>query len=195
MQSELITIIKENKMKLYRYIWLYYGEGTLYSDKEDKMAEYLIDLERYFKGIYSNGYKRELKILYLAVERLLRKVGDRGQQRWWDFYSNRAEIATELFKLHKRYWERFHKYYFFKAVKKAGGHIPTMNKTLALKEFLAMGFVHSDDYTRNLTKYYYIKANIGDLWWPAAFDQHQDALEMANKVGIPGLTGTTLIKS
>jgi hypothetical protein len=195
MQSELITIIKTNKRKLYRYIWLYYGEGTLYSDKEDKIAEFLLEIDGVFKGKYSIQYKRELKILYLAVDKLLKRVGERHQTRWWDFCRDRAGIVQELFSIHKRYWKRFHKYYFPGAVKKAGGHIPTMNKTLAMKEFLAMGFVHSDDFKRDHRKYCYMKANIGDLWWPENFEHHQDACQQAEKVGIQGLTGTTITKS
>lgn len=159
------------------------------------MSEYLIDLEQSFKGIYKTPYKRELKIIYLAVEGFLKKWGEPGSNRWWDFYQARGSMVQVCFELHKKYWDKFHKLFYRQWVRDAGGNIPTMNRTQALKEFLAMGFVYKTDIDYNPKDHYCVYAHIGGLWWPEAFESHQDAIAIQMNYGIPGLTGTTLKKT
>lgn len=159
------------------------------------MSEFLIDLDLIFRGIYKTSYKRELKVIYLAVEGFLKKWGEIGSNRWYDFYTGRAEIVQVCFELHKKYWDKFHKLFYGQWVKDAGGNIPTMNRTEALKEFLTMGFIYKTDIDFNPKDHYSIYSHIGGLWWPETFELHQDALNKMHDIGIPGLTGTTIPKT
>jgi hypothetical protein len=176
-------------MRLYKGIWKFYGDIALldrwWEEFTDRFPEYL------WNNYDHKCYARELKVIYLSVEALLKRV---GKNTWYDYCENRKGIAEACEAIHKKYWERFHRNFYGKWVKR-DTHIPHMNKTKAIREFLAMGFVYKTDMTFDHTKYYYVYAHIGGLWWPKGFDSHQDAIAIQTKYGIPGLTGTTILKT
>lgn len=76
-----------------------------------------------------------------------------------------------------------------------GGVFPHMDKTDALKELLARGWVHEDGMLFHNPKNVYLKCNIAPLVWPEEYYHHQDAIVQNDRVGIPGYTGTKLPKS
>lgn len=80
-----------------------------------------------------------------------------------------------------------------KRVKANGGWPKEQNRTKVIKEFLARGFIHQSDapYTPG---HYPIITLIGELQWPVSFAQHQEALEVSQKFGIPGYTKCPLPK-
>lgn len=193
----ILAIVKNNKKRFYRTLWKNYGNGALLLDKfeeivEDKMPAFL------WATYADKNYARELKVIYLAVDSLL--FGEypiNGTLGWYNWLNNRAQIATACERLHKKYWQRFHKFYVLKRVSRVNGDKivwPTMEKTQALKEFLAMGYIYKTEFKYDPTKDYVIFAHIGGLFWPEKFKLHQDAIEKMKEVGIPGLTGTTTLK-
>ena len=139
------------------------------------------------------GYARELKVIYLTMEPILNKE-HRPQNGWYSVCKDRSEIAMVCEKIHKRYWAKFHKKIYPKKVKTHGGYIPQIGKTDALKESLAMGFIHRSEITYDPKKHYCVHTHVGDLWWPEVFELHQDAIAIQVKYGMGGITGTTLPK-
>lgn len=151
-------------------------------------------MPQWFWDNYSDkNHARELNIIYQAMQPIL-KDAKPAINSWYSWLENRSQIAEACELIHKKYWQRFHKFYFFPKIHRLRCSIPTMNRTQALKEFLAMGFVYKTDYKVDQTLGYYIFSHIGGLWWPQRFKHHQDAIEKMKVVGIPGLTGTTTIK-
>lgn len=140
---------------------------------------------------------RELKVMYEAISDVFTKE-ENIANGFFKFCDNRLSIAYACEALHKKYWHRFVKNIFPIKVKKHHGYIPHMQKTQAMKEFLAMGFMHISDLTSgslDMNNYSFVYAHVGDLWWPERFDSQLDAIKVQKRLGIPGLTGTTLIKS
>jgi hypothetical protein len=135
----------------------------------------LKDALTYFPGNYR--YVSELRIINLVLTNDL----------WSDELRGKIGL-NELRYLHKKYWDRFHKYYFFPRTKKQIA-IPHLNKTRAVAEFLARGFVHKDDAIDFRGKKYIVQCNIAPLVWPEGFDQHGEACKKASEVGIGGYTG------
>lgn len=183
-------IIKANRKKFRAKIWKYYGEGDLltgpYSEWDDLMPQWFWD------NYEDKSFARQLKIIYLAAEDIIKL--DKAFRGWYDFVTERFEIAQVCERLHQRYWKGFEKRFAHNVKNKYGGIWPTMNRTQAMKEFLAMGYVYKTDINFDPKKHYCVYAHIGGLWWPETFELHQDAIAIQMKYGIPGLTGTTLPK-
>lgn len=94
--------------------------------------------------------------------------------------------------IHKKYRERFVREYASDRAIKEGW--PHENKTKAIWELIRRGWVHKDE--PNFKKgNVIITCHIAPLVWPKSFYQHQDALDILNRYGIPGYTGTILPKS
>lgn len=119
----------------------------------------------------------------------------------------RSLVAMDFFKIHTTgfgfkdaqqvydaHYGKFHQLRVFPMVKKNGGRFPHMDKTKAILEFIARGFVHSDDFKINYVKKCHIKCHIAPLVWPEEFDTQRDALIVSDKIAIPGYTGVELSK-
>lgn len=154
----------------------------------DLMPKFLWD------NYHNKGFARELVVIYWAVEGMIKKISSNGITliNWYSYAKDRNGVAIACEKLHKKYWERFHKVYVNRA--KANGGWPHMNRTEALKEFLAMGYIYKTDIDYTPKEHYCIYSHIGGLWWPEAFESHQDAIKIQTQFGLPGYTGTTLPK-
>lgn len=176
-------------------MWKNYGNTALLLDKFDEITTDL--MPRFFWDNYANkSYARELMIFYHSIGQIFEIVHGKGNAGWFDYLENRSQIAEACEKLHEKYSKRFLKFYVFKK-KKVDGRVkfPQMNKTQAMKEFLAMGFMHKDDVDPDTTKGYYVYTHTcGELYWPEIFESHQDAIKVQTTLGIPGYTGTTLKK-
>lgn len=183
-------LILENKKKFYRNMWRNYHRQDLlkrfFNEWDDRFPEFLWDHQE------NKAYARELKIIYLAAEAIFKKVA-KHSNGWYHYAEDRERIMDCCEMLHHKYWKRFHKVYGNRA-RLAGGW-PHMNKTQALMEFLSMGFIYKTDIKYEPKDYYCVYAHIGGLWWPEPFESHGAAIEIQNKFGIWGLTGTTLQKS
>lgn len=183
-------IIKENRKKFRARVWRNYGNGDLLTQPRQDWDDLM---PQFFWDNYDNKhFARQLKIIYLAVDEVIRICS--STRGWYDYVTNRSEIAEICERLHKRYWKGFEKRFAHNVKNKYGGVWPTMNRTQALKEFLAMGYVYKTDINFNPKDHYCVYAHIGGLWWPETFESHQDAIAVQMKYGIPGLTGTTLPK-
>lgn len=98
--------------------------------------------------------------------------------------------------LHQKYYTRFINEYLTPIVKSNGGIFPHLNKTRAIEELIARGWVHEDEAGEiNKIEEVYISCTIAPLVWPKSYFYHQNALEIASKIGIPGYTKTNLPKS
>lgn len=155
-------------------------------------------MPQFFWDNYENkSHARELMVYYRAMEPILKtELKGKAGSPWHQFLDHRRDIAKACEALHEKYHERHLKFYIFKK-KKINGNVnwPMMNKTEAMKEFLAMGFKHREDVKPDLTMGYYVYAHTCcDLWYPEVFDSHQDAIKVQTTLGISGYTGTTLKK-
>lgn len=159
-----------------------------------KFDDLVTDLmPQFFWDNYNNkGYARELYVIYQAMEPIFNSH-HKPPNGWYAVCSDRSEIASICERIHKRYWVRFHKNIYPKWVKR-DVYIPHIGKTDALKESLAMGFIHKSEIAYNPNENYCVHTHIGDLWWPEVFKLHQDAIAIQVKYGLGGITGTTLPK-
>lgn len=168
------TLNKDQRRLLYRGLYKNYGQRQFmsYETHPEHMVAHLKH-----KLADNPEYGAELLIIGYSVE------------------GEKSSSAKYLEQLHKKYWKRFCIKYLIPRVKRLGGRFPTMNKTLAIKEFIARGFKHEEDVLLDLKNRYCIKCNIAPLWWPKDFELHQEAIEVMGKMGIAGLTGTTTPKT
>lgn len=183
-----MRIVKENRKKLFGCLRRNFGNTALLGINDDLMPEFLWNFYE------DKAHARELKIIYLAVEELLVRFYF-SQRGWYDFVTDREEVRITCSVIHAKYWKRFIRIFSRNVKIKYGGYWPEMNKTQALKEFLAMGFIYKTDIDYDPNDHYCVYAHIGGLWWPEAFESHQDAIAIQMNYGIPGLTGTTLKKT
>lgn len=173
-RKALIAFIKPRKKKFYKGLWKWYGNVDLLISMGNVQSSPIKTALTYFPGRYS--YVAELRIIYLVLLNDL-----------WEEKLRGVIGLDELVYLHKKYWERFHKYYVFPRTKKQIP-FPHMNKTKAVAEFLARGFIHKDDAIDFRGKKYTVECTIAPLVWPQAFDQHGDACKTSAEVGIHGYT-------
>lgn len=181
--------VKKNRLKVYKYVWQNFHQREL------RILTYgnLTGVEKYIKdGLEKidpargtdliQWYRAMVKAGFINFEQYtpelgslaISKIFDKYRMRWVNNYAHYKVIASG---------------------NGFGGYWPTMNKTKAISEFIARGFVYRDDATEiDTVNKYCIKANIADLWWPKDFETHGDALGVFQRVGISGLTGTTLPK-
>lgn len=179
-KKALVAIIKPNKKKFYKALWKWYGERGLLLGLANTQTSPIKSLLHEYPQNY--GYVSELNIIYLAILN--------------DLWSSKLQGVIgprQLIYIHKKYWERFHKYYVFPRTRKKIA-LPHMNKTQAIKEFLARGFVHKDDAVDWRGKKYTIECNIAPLVWPQGFEQHMDSCRVAKEVGINGYTSCPIPK-
>ena len=95
--------------------------------------------------------------------------------------------------VHAYHYKSFLQKRLMPMVKKKGGIFPREDKTKAITEFIARGFIHKDDIRMSPDKHWVI-CNIAPLVWPEGFDTHQEAIDIQMRMGISGYTGTTLKK-
>lgn len=170
----MIAFIKPKKKRLYKGLWKWYGHRGLLIGMQNVLTSPIKDALHDFPQNY--GYIAELNIIYQVLKNDL-----------WDGSLKGGIGLNELIYLHKKYWDRFHKYYVFPRTKKQMP-FPHMKKTEAVKEFLARGFVHVDDSVNWRDRKYIIECTIAPLVWPQGFDQHGEACKKAAELGIPGYT-------
>ncbi len=105
---------------------------------------------------------------------------------------NHGDTMGILGEVYIKYRERFTQKYLLPKVKKNGGFFPHEQKTNAIQELLARGWVHEDDHDIDKTNKCWLVCNIAPLVYPKEFELHQDAIIYNGKFGIPGYTGTKL---
>lgn len=111
-----------------------------------------------------------------------------------DFGRDR-QFPQWVLEVREKHLSKFHKLRVFPMNRKTKGQFPHMDKTKAIVEFIARGFVHEDDYLIDYVKKSHIKCNIAPLVWPDQFESQAQALHQMDKVGIPGYTGTVIAKN
>lgn len=172
--------IKENRKKFYKLLWENYGDyGFVYPTFPDSIM--VIYLHKWRPKLMNDNPNlgAELLLLYNIIIQFYPNLDDVGESKLYHF----------LKFLHKRYWPKFHEKYTQRA--KDNGGWPKMGCTRALKELLARGFIYRTEAKLDNKKYHVI-INIGGLVWPKDFDSHQDAIDIMQRFGIPGITGTSL---
>lgn len=170
----MTAIIKPNKKKFYKALWKWYGQRAVVLSLSNTITSPIKTLLHYYPQNY--GYVAEINIIYQVII----------NEMWTD--KLRGLIGPkELQYIHKKYWERFHKYYVFPRTRKKVP-LPHMNKTQALKELLLRGWVHKDEAIDYRGKKYIIECTIAPLVWPQGFDQHGEAIKKGYELGIPGYT-------
>ena len=170
----MIAFIKQQKKKFYKCLWKWYGHRDLLTSMATVQTSPVKTALMMFPSDY--GYVSELRIIYLVLLNDL-----------WENKLKGKIGVEELRFLHKKYWDRFHKYYVFPRTKKQIP-FPHMKKTDAVREFLARGFVHKDDAVDWRGKKYLIECTIAPLVWPQGFEQHGEACRQASMLGINGYT-------
>lgn len=170
-RKALIAFIKPQKKKFYKAMWKWYGHRGVLLHLRNVMTNPIKDALRSNSQNY--GYVSELLVIYQVLLN--------------DMPLPNGLSINELEFIHKKYWERFHKYYVFPRTKKQVP-FPHMRKTEAVQEFLARGFVHKDDSVDWRGKKYIIECTIAPLVWPQGYEQHGEACKIAAQVGIPGYT-------
>jgi len=97
--------------------------------------------------------------------------------------------------IYEKHLGKFHKLRVFPMVKKHQGRFPHMDKTKAIIEFIARGFIHEDTADIDMVRKAYIKCKIAPLVWPEEFDTQAQAFHKFEKIGIPGYTGVVYPKN
>lgn len=171
--------VKENRIRVFRRLWKWYGDQDFMITSSELKSQY-----------HTNP---NLGSRLLIIRQALYIEGDKVTGNIYDL-----ALPSVIEAVYNKYWDRFLKNYAYPRVLKSGdgqkGEWPTMYRTRAISEFIARGFKHKNDVKIDVINRYCIKANISDLWWPEDFETHGDALEVFNRMGISGLTGTTLPK-
>src|SRR5687768_13269172 len=169
--------IKENRLKIFKRLYKFYPDQAFAIDGCYDSVPH-----------YSDNPSKGVQICHLKYALEIEGHKATGPDLYVPYVT--------LEEVHKKYWSRFEKYMIGKIKKKYGlpGPFPTMNRTRAIQEFIARGFVYETDAKIDRVGKYCVKANIANLWWPEHFDSHQDAIDIQTRFGISGLTGTTLPK-
>lgn len=154
---------KLERKKFYKAIWKFYG-----IEQPNPKGNYITNKPEYYRQVY----------IFLKAYTIVRGFNYVG--------------LAEAKKLHKKYWERFHKVYGERA--KRNGGWPKMKPTEAIKELIDRGFVYCTEAEIDFEKKYCVISHIGGLVWPKDFESHQDAIQCMEDFGIPSYTGTKLPK-
>ena len=180
-KRDILAFIKNNRRSFYKAIWKWMPVGELVMTGEKNLV--IIQGLKNYNTDYN--YISQLNTIYLALAN--------GSWQGKLIFGVKGFRVIEY--IHKKYWERYYKYYYFPKCKKQVAP-PRMNYTSALKEFLARGFIHKADAIDYRGKKYTVDAwlSVAPLTWPQAYDQHQDACKQQAKVGINGFTSATIPK-
>lgn len=171
MQREILTFIKANRKEFNRQMFKRWGNRCLVG----------------MPYSMSHRYNPELGCEIVMVWKALDKLG-------WQ-----SEILTEdlgnsdIEKVWLKYRERFTNKYLGPRVLRRNGRFPQEQRTRAIKELLARGFMH--EYDANIDKRkWFIECHIAPLVWHEDFEDQKDAINILNKFGIPGYTGIKTLK-
>jgi hypothetical protein len=172
-----LKLVRQNKKKFYKLWWKEWSNQVI-----ERNHQYG---DQRWHDLMNNYPSRYLE--YQAISKIMGTLGVFDMEKFPGWGYNETTIIWG------KYRQRFITY-MTKRANRNGGRFPHENKTRAVKEFLNRGFKHVDDYVMDLQNCYYVKCNIAPLIWPDEFDNHQDAMEVQAKMGIPGYTGTIIPK-
>lgn len=171
------AILKKRKKILRGYISRY-GKVAWHLD-------ILPDIQNIFLGWYIANQpigfttKETLCMLMVQVEKYVPAVED-------SWSPDAGRLYLTILRFHNR-----NKVHYIKYLKlKYGGYLPKLNKTKALKEFLARGYIHVDDALPYFEKgKYSILCHTLPITWPEQFDSQQEGLAFLGEMGINGHCG------
>lgn len=110
---------------------------------------------------------------------------------YFDFDTDWKVLTSQLLALHKLYDKTLPNLHIYMREVWDDGAKPKLNKTQAMRELLARGFVHPTEVVRGWDKEKYSVVPISDiaLTWPHQFDYQQDGIQFLQDFGIPGYMG------